>query len=71
MWNANASPDKELLPLLNQYCFRCHSSVDYHVSQKKAVIQQQGTILSFIDYGIMPQDRDLSLPEYKKVKRIS
>ena len=33
-WQANAEPDRELLPMLNRYCFRCHSSFAYHVFDK-------------------------------------
>jgi hypothetical protein len=59
VWTEGAVPDQELLPLLNQYCFRCHSSVRYHVFQKQAVIDKKASILARIKSGNMPQDRVL------------
>jgi hypothetical protein len=59
VWTEGAAPDEKLLPLLNQYCFRCHSSVRYHVFQKQAVIDKKTSILGRIQSGNMPQDRDL------------
>ncbi|MEA2572280.1 MAG: hypothetical protein QOI24_4281 [Acidobacteriota bacterium] len=58
-WTAEEPVDRELLPLLNQYCYRCHSSVVYHVFQKQAVFDDRGTLASYVDAGIMPQDRKL------------
>ena len=60
IWTAGADPDERLLPLLNQYCFRCHSSVRYHVFQKKAVNQRKTSIIARVRSGNMPQDRKLS-----------
>ena len=57
---AGADPDENLLPLMNQYCFRCHSSVRFHVFQKQAVIQRKPGILARVRSGNMPQDRKLS-----------
>ncbi len=54
-----ASPDEDLLPLMNQYCFRCHSSVRYHVFQKEVVYQERAQITVRIKSGNMPQDRVL------------
>ena len=68
VWTAGAAPDQELLPLLNQYCFRCHSSVRYHVFQKQAVIGRKASILARVKSNNMPQDRDFSLREYQDVK---
>jgi len=58
-WTAGADPDQQLLPLMNQYCFRCHSSVRFHVFQKKAVIARKASILDRVTKGNMPQDRKL------------
>ena len=60
VWTAGADPDERLLPLLNQYCFRCHSSVRYHVFQKKAVSQRKTSIIARVRSGNMPQDRKLT-----------
>lgn len=59
VWTAGADPDQELLPLLNRYCFRCHSSVRFHVFQKKAVVQRKSGIVTKLNSGNMPQDRKL------------
>jgi hypothetical protein len=59
-WSAGADPDERLLPLMNQYCFRCHSSVRFHVFQKQAVIQRKSGILARVRSGNMPQDRKLA-----------
>jgi hypothetical protein len=64
-WSATATPDKDLLPLLNQYCFRCHSSLIYSVFDRPAVAGRRGSILGRLhktpvaDKARMPQDRDL------------
>jgi hypothetical protein len=60
VWTAGADPDEKLLPLLNQYCFRCHSSVRFHVFQKQAVIGKKPGILARVNSGNMPQDRKLA-----------
>ena len=60
VWTDGASPDTELLPELNQYCFRCHSSVIYHVFEKKAVMDRKSSIVRKLNSGSMPQDRVLN-----------
>lgn len=63
IWTAGTNPDDQLLPKLNQYCFRCHSSVRFHVFQKKEVIRRKpgvGGILARVRSGNMPQDRRLT-----------
>ncbi len=63
VWAAGASPDKDLLPMLNRYCYRCHSSVAYHVFDRAAVKARQGSIIGRVqstnDRVRMPQDREL------------
>jgi hypothetical protein len=58
-WKDGATPDTELLPLLNQYCFRCHSSVRYHVFDRAAVLSKKSSILARVKSGNMPQDRNI------------
>ena len=62
IWTAGADPDEELLPKLNQYCFRCHSSVKFHVFQKQAVRDPElkPIIIARVRSGRMPQDRKLT-----------
>jgi hypothetical protein len=59
VWTEGATPDVQLLPQLNQYCFRCHSSIAYHVFQKQAVISKKFSISGRVESGSMPQDRVL------------
>jgi hypothetical protein len=62
-WSANNETDAKLLPLLNRYCFRCHSSIRFHIYQKASVLelkQRMITRLSSEEAGFfMPQDRKL------------
>lgn len=59
VWKAGVAPYQELLPVLNQYCFRCHSSIAYHVFDRKAVVTRKGSITARVTSGSMPQDRKL------------
>jgi hypothetical protein len=63
VWTEGGTPDKDLLPLLNRYCFRCHSSVRFHVFQKKVIIDKRasfpGRLQSKAPFFRMPQDRVL------------
>jgi hypothetical protein len=59
VWEQGGSPDQDLLPLLNQYCFRCHSSIRYHVFQKQAVLTRKQDIIDRVTDGSMPQDREI------------
>lgn len=63
-WKADQMPDKELLPLLNRYCFRCHSSLRFNVFDRPEVGSRKAKILSYLEKPIndkfhMPQDRVL------------
>jgi hypothetical protein len=63
-WKADVSPDKDLLPLMNRYCFRCHSSLRYSIFDRPAVVGEKKNILRFMTLDIknplkMPQDRNL------------
>ena len=65
VWTQGNQLDEELLPKLNQFCFRCHSSLEFHVFDKEAVKSKVPTMIGFIqnppfpNAGIMPQDRKL------------
>jgi hypothetical protein len=43
IWVAGDPTDQRLLPLLNQYCFRCHGSVTFNVFDKTAVYLEYRT----------------------------
>lgn len=56
--------DRRLLQQLNRYCFRCHSSIAYHVFDKEAVFLRRNRMAQLIERGPlrpggMPQDRSL------------
>jgi hypothetical protein len=59
VWSSGTADDERLLVLLNRFCFRCHSSLAYHVFDKEAVFQNKGLIKLLVDPGFMPQDRKL------------
>ncbi|WP_224367454.1 fascin domain-containing protein [Hyalangium versicolor] len=67
-WTSSAE-DKELLGLMNKYCYRCHGAVRYDVFSKDMVADQSSPILDRLDpnptqakiVGFkMPVDRELS-----------
>jgi len=63
-WSKSNPIDAQLLPLLNQYCFRCHSSLRYHVFDKDGVVARKQTMVNRLNLAAdnkfaMPQDRDL------------
>ncbi len=68
VWNRQTPNDEALLKLLNQFCFRCHSSVIYHVFDKEAVFQEKGKIKAFVNFGLMPQDRKMDTEALKLKK---
>jgi hypothetical protein len=56
--------DRALLRQLDRFCFRCHSSVAYHVFDKEAVFQRRDGMARRVERGPlrpggMPQDRTL------------
>jgi hypothetical protein len=67
VWTQGASPDQDLLPIMNQYCFRCHSSVRYHVFQKQAVLALKSKIKARVKSGNMPQDRKLDQSQIDRI----
>jgi hypothetical protein len=67
-WQETAQPDKDLLPMLNRYCFRCHSSFAYHVFDKKAVKDLSGAMKAYVQYDIMPQGQKLDAATKSKLE---
>ena len=62
VWSAEREIDKQLLPLLNQYCYRCHSSIKYSVFDRAQVKEFALDMTDRLrDTGdssfFMPQDR--------------
>lgn len=54
VWTKGNPIDEALLPKLNQFCFRCHSSLIYHVFDKQAVKKRA----DFIKYVMSPGKLD-------------
>lgn len=67
MWKAQAE-DRELLGLMNRYCYRCHGAVRFDVFSKDMVADESSVILERVDPNAtqqkiqgfkMPPDRDM------------
>ncbi|MFL5358797.1 fascin domain-containing protein [Archangium sp.] len=74
-WTSSAD-DKELLGLLNRYCYRCHGAVRYDVFSKDMVADQSSPILDRLEPNPtqakitgfkMPVDRELSAQDKKRL----
>ena len=69
VWTATDETDRDLLPLLNRYCYRCHGTISYSVFDKEYIVRGWGDKGEFIDEMLrrleadrperMPLDRDL------------
>lgn len=70
VWTPGAAPDEALLPLLNRHCFRCHSSVRFHVFDKRAVTDRKRSIPSFVDSGYRPQGRVLDQTTKDRIRAL-
>jgi hypothetical protein len=72
-WIKGNPDDENVLPLLNQYCFRCHGSVSFNVFDKGAVLGQAFNMTTHIEWDFtakpadrrvaMPPDRDMTAPQ--------
>jgi hypothetical protein len=63
-WNTTNPEEKELLGLLNHYCFRCHSSIRFNVFDKGGVSESSDAFASRLGAApdsprYMPQGRKL------------
>lgn len=77
-WTSSAE-DKELLGLLNKYCYRCHGAVRFNVFSKDMVADQTSPMLDRIDptaaqkkiVGFkMPPDRDIPEADKKRLLKL-
>jgi len=66
VWTAGNAVDEQLLPMLNQYCYRCHSSVRYHVFQKQVVFDRKDRLKGYVSGDLMPQDRKFDAAQKSK-----
>jgi hypothetical protein len=80
-WNATNPDEMKLLRLLNNHCFRCHSSLRYNVFDKEAVAARKQFIILFINTPVedagkplpgnfMPQGRVLTPGEKAEIERL-
>ncbi|WP_234849394.1 hypothetical protein [Sinorhizobium medicae] len=58
-WTAGIQQDEQLLGLLNKYCYRCHSSIQYNIFDKEQVHLRARRMDAFIRGNIMPQGQDI------------
>ncbi|MFY0563661.1 fascin domain-containing protein [Archangium lansingense] len=74
-WTSSAD-DKELLGLMNKYCYRCHGAVRYDIFSKDMVADQSSPILDRLDPNPtqakitgfkMPVDREMSDKDKKRL----
>jgi hypothetical protein len=61
-WDPASERDRILLYYLDRYCYRCHSSIKYHVFERQEVLKRKGDIEARVtelqDATVwMPQDR--------------
>jgi hypothetical protein len=74
-WNPENPFESQLTVLLNRFCFRCHSSVAYHVMDKQTVLSKRDDFSYHLieakdfDSMRMPQDRLLEDPVFTNATR--
>jgi hypothetical protein len=83
-WDEKKPDEMQLLRLLNNHCFRCHSSLRYSVFDKDAVAERKVPIPDYLEAKIpdpndpneslpgnyMPQGRVLSQNDKDEIKRL-
>jgi plastocyanin len=70
VWTKGNPQDEALLPMLNRNCFRCHSSMVFHVFDKEAVYGRAGKMMNLIRLGVMPQDRRLCVEARQEISKL-
>lgn len=80
-WNANSANDKELLGLLNRYCFRCHGTINFNVFQKSEVYRLRAPMADRLrptpeqladhpDSWLMPPDRKIDVADRDRILKL-
>lgn len=77
-WDPNNPVDRDLLPKLNRYCFRCHGSVRFDVFDKEMVIAFKPQLNAALHpkelvrdkRKAMPPDRTLSATELAELRNL-
>jgi hypothetical protein len=59
VWDPSDPDNQHLLGLLDRFCFRCHSSMYYHVFDKQGVLDEKRQIIRRVGARNMPQGRQL------------
>jgi|GEM_PF-3695243 len=63
-WQTSNADHRTVINTLNQYCFRCHSTILYSVFDIGAVVKKMASIKYYVESGDMPYGR--SIPEKEK-----
>jgi hypothetical protein len=68
-WIKGNPDDEKILPLLSQYCFRCHGSVSFNVFDKGAVLGNTLKMKDRIewDFNANPADRRVAMPPDREI----
>jgi len=70
-WDDSRELDRQLLPLLNRYCYRCHGSIGYNVFDRVQVRGRADLMADRIEVPSpiagMPLDRDLPPADISRV----
>ena len=72
VWTKGNPDDEKILPLLNQYCFRCHGSVKFNVFDKGSVtnLERASKILTRIKFDPAAHptmDRRVGMPPDREI----
>jgi hypothetical protein len=76
-WNSGSKNEMRLLRLLNNHCFRCHSSLRYNVFDRDAVRLRKGDMEIYLTLKLgnlpgfyMPQGRVLETAERDEIRNL-
>lgn len=71
-WVSLLRKDKELLGMLNRYCYRCHGTIRFDIYNRSQVVTMADRAIRQINLGLMPLDRqrDRLLPDAERQKLV-
>lgn len=71
-WDEKKVLDAKLLPQLDRFCFRCHSTVRFDVFDREAVKvkAKNGVASTYVNTKFMPQGRTLSDPQRTELAKL-
>jgi len=59
-WQTFNKKHQQLATKMSQFCFRCHSTVEFSVMDLGTLYKKRDDIISYVDNGYMPYGRQLS-----------